>query len=147
MLFRSANALFFYGLVGALTRDEHPVWARMSFGAAEANFTAGARHGVEADLFWPGLGTVSAGELVLGELLPRAEDGLRSWGVDPAVARHYLAVIEQRCRARRTGATWQTEVVAGLERRGADRRAAMQRMLELYVDAMETNEPVHTWAV
>jgi hypothetical protein len=140
-----ADALFFYGLVRALTRQEHPVWHDMSFGAAKANFAAGAQHGIEARLSWPGSGTVGAPELVLETLLPLAEEGLVSSGVDPAAATRYLAVIEQRCRTRRTGATWQTEIVADLERRGADRREAMRRMLELYAEGMETNDPVHTW--
>jgi hypothetical protein len=61
------------------------------------------------------------------------------------VAGHYLSVIEQRCRTRRTGATWQTRVVADLERAGATREKAVRGMLERYVDLMATNEPVHTW--
>lgn len=80
-------------------------------------------------------------------LLPLAADGLAAWGVDPAVSGRYMAVIEQRCRTRRTGATWQTDVVAELERRGADRRGAMQRMLELYAEGSATGDPVHTWPV
>ena len=140
-----ADALFFYGLVRGLTRQERPVWQEMSFATAEANFLAGARHGIEATMTWPGSGDVDAPELVRGTLLPLAEEGLASWGVDPAVVARYLAVIEQRCGTRRTGATWQTEVVADLEGRGTDRPEAMRRMLELYLEGMGSGEPVHTW--
>ena len=142
-----ANAVFFYGLIRALTNAEHPPWQQMSFDAAEANFTAGARHGIEAPLYWPGLGTVPAHELVLSTMLPLAQKGLADWGVDAAVIDHYLSVIEQRCVRRRTGATWQTDVVKGLERAGASRQTAMHRMLERYVEGMEANEPVHCWPV
>jgi len=142
-----ANAVFFYGLVRALAPSPHPPWERMSFEAAEANFTAGARDGVEAHLYWPGVGTVGVDELVLETLLPLARDGLVAWGVDDATLERYLAVIAARCRTRRTGATWQTETVAALEHDGVRRPEALRTMLGRYVEHMETNAPVHTWPV
>ena len=39
---------FYYGLVRVLAEDERPVWSQMSFAAAEENFHAGARHGIDA---------------------------------------------------------------------------------------------------
>src|SRR5204862_188396 len=53
-----ANAAFYYGLVRALAEHERPVWSRMSFSAAEENFHSGARDGLDATLYWPGLGPV-----------------------------------------------------------------------------------------
>ena len=75
-----ANAALYYGLVRVLAEDERPVWSRMSFAAAEENFHAGARHGIEARTFWPGLGEVPTTELVLRRLLPMAADGLAALG-------------------------------------------------------------------
>ena len=46
-----------------------------------------------------------------------------------------------------TGATWQIDAVDRLEARGADRATALTSMLEHYVRAMHTNEPVHTWSL
>ena len=43
-----ANAAFYYGLVKALAEEERPIWSRMSFSAAEENFHAGARDGIDA---------------------------------------------------------------------------------------------------
>ena len=142
-----ANAMFFYGLVRALAESEHPPWERMSFAAAESNFTAGARWGIDAQVYWPGRGVLGVDELVLEVLLPLAAEGLRGWGVDHDSARRYLAIIEARCRTRRTGSTWQTGVVAALEECGTDRVRAMHLMLERYVELMMTNAPVHTWRV
>ena len=142
-----ANAVFFYGLVRALVALEHPPWASMSFSAAQGNFTEGARHGLDAELFWPGLGMVPVDRLVLDELLPLARSGLDAWGVDPGVAHRYLAVIEARCRTGCTGASWQTQMVAALEKDGCTRPEAMRRMLERYVAHMSDNIPVHAWPV
>jgi hypothetical protein len=59
----------------------------------------------------------------------------------------YLGVIEGRCTSGVNGATWQIEAVGRLEARGADRGTALKAMLEAYVKAMHSNEPVHTWAL
>ena len=44
-----ANAAFYYGLVRMLADEERPIWSRMSFSAAEENFHAGARDGIERE--------------------------------------------------------------------------------------------------
>ena len=51
-----ANAAFYYGLMRVLAEEERPLWTRMSFMAAEENFHAGARDGIDARLYWPGVG-------------------------------------------------------------------------------------------
>ena len=137
--------MFFYGLVRTLAEQEHPVWQQMPFGMAKANFTAAARRGIDASLSWPGAGTVPAPELIQDTLLPYAYEGLMAWEVSPAAAERYLTVIERRCRRRRTGATWQNETVADLERTGTTRGEALRQMLEDYLEGMTTNQPLHSW--
>jgi hypothetical protein len=140
-----ANAAFYYGLVRTLAEQERPIWSQMSFSAAEENLHSGARHGLDATLYWPGVGDVPAVELVLRRLLPLAHAGLDSWGVDPAVRDRLLGVIESRCTKGVNGASWQVDVVHDLQRAGADRTAALHGMLERYIPHMHSNEPVHTW--
>jgi hypothetical protein len=140
-----ANAAFYYGLIRALADEQRPVWTQMSFATAAENLQEGARQGLEARLYWPGLGEVPVAELVLRRLLPLAREGLARWRVDPADAERLLAIIEQRCLTGRTGATWQIETTAALTRRGADRSEALREMTQRYIGHMHTNEPVHTW--
>ncbi len=143
-----ANAALYYGLVRVLSEDDRPIWSQMSFSAAEENFHAGARDGIDAQLFWPGLGQVPATELVLRRLLPMAHEGLRRWGVSTDERERLLGIIEQRCITGRNGATWQAEAVHDLEAAGhLDRPAALGEMLRTYREHMHTNEPVHTWPV
>jgi gamma-glutamyl:cysteine ligase YbdK (ATP-grasp superfamily) len=139
-----ANAAFYYGLVRALADHERPVWSQMSFSAAEENFHSGARYGIDAMLYWPGLGSVPAAELVLRRLLPLAREGLDSCGVDPGVRDRLLGIIEGRCVSGTNGATWQVSTLHGLEGE-TDRITALHRMLQRYVENMHSNEPVHTW--
>ncbi len=138
----SANAAFYYGLMRMLPYDERPIWSQMSFRAAEDNLAAAARHGLDARLYWPGLGEVPAAELILRRLLPLAHEGLVRWGVNGPVADRLLSVIEGRCLTGRTGATWQVEHVRA---RKGDRHEALRGMTLEYIERMHTNDPVHTW--
>jgi hypothetical protein len=142
-----ANAAFYYGLLRALCDQEQPIWSRMSFTAAEDNFYEGARRGIEAKLYWPGVGEVPATELVLRRLLPMAHDGLARWGVDTAIADRLLGVIEGRCMRATNGAQWQITTVHRLQtdHRGMRRHEALRQMLAGYIENMHSNEPVHTW--
>jgi gamma-glutamyl:cysteine ligase YbdK (ATP-grasp superfamily) len=140
-----ANAAFFYGAVRALTEQKRPLWTQMSFQAAEDNLYAGARLGMDAQLYWPGTGWVRPDELVLRLLLPMAHEGLRHCGVSDQARERLLGVLERRCVARRTGSAWQRDTVAALERRGLSRHAALCGMLRRYLEHMRSGEPVHTW--
>jgi len=141
-----ANSAFYYGLLRTLSEEERPLWTKMSFAAAEDNFYAAARRGMDAKLYWPGLGEVTTDELVLRRLLPLADEGLRRWGVAADVRDRYLGVIEGRAKTGRNGSTWQVQTVAELQRRGLSRSDALAEMLRRYCDLMHSNEPVHTWA-
>jgi gamma-glutamyl:cysteine ligase YbdK (ATP-grasp superfamily) len=139
-----ANAAFYYGLVRVLVEDERPVWSQMSFSAAEENFYAGAKNGIDARLYWPGIGEAPATELVLRRLLPMARDGLSRWGVDAADADRLLEVIERRCVEQANGASWQAAAFHRLYDR-LDRADALREMTVRYRELMHSNEPVHTW--
>ena len=140
-----ANAAFYYGVVRALAETERPVWTRMSFAAAADNLVQGARHGIDARVYWPGMGETPVTELVLRRLLPLAMDGLQQWGVSAADSDRLLGIIEQRCLSGRTGASWQVDSVHSLDRGDVDRRSALRRMTRGYIERMATNTPVHSW--
>jgi len=140
-----ANSAFYYGMLRSLSEEDPPLWTRMSFAAARANFLAAAQHGMDARLHWPGLGEVSPPELVLGTLLPMAHEGLRRWGVDTEVRDRFLGVIEGRAKTRRNGARWQVSTVRSLQDGGMTRPAALAEMLRRYCEHMHANQPVHTW--
>jgi len=143
-----ANAAFYYGLVQALAEAERPIWTEMPFAAAHANLTEAARHGIEASIYWPGLGEVAVTELTLRRLLPLAREGLRRCQVDQPHADRMLDVIEQRCLTVRTGATWQVDMVHALQDKdGLGREAAMLAMTERYLALMHAGDPVHSWPV
>jgi len=140
-----ANAAFYFGLTRALAEHERPLWSQMSFSAAEENFHLAARDGIEAQVYWPGIGQVSATELVLRRLLPLAREGLERWGADQSESGRLLGIIEARCSTGRNGASWFRERVRSRESAGTDRAEALRATLLEYRERMHSNEPVHTW--
>jgi hypothetical protein len=143
-----ANAAFYFGLIREMAEADRPVWTQMAFSQAEENFHTAARHGLDADVYWPRYGEVPVVRLVLDVLLPKAYEGLTRYGTSPRLRDRLLGVIEQRCLLRQNGASWQTDTVRMLERRWRlDRREALREMLRRYVMNLHTSEPVHTWAV
>jgi hypothetical protein len=143
-----ANAAFYFGLARELAEEERPIWSQLTFSAAEDNFHAAARRGIDATVYWPRRGETKVTDLVLNTLLPKAYAGLDRFGVDPAQRDRLLGIIEQRCRTGRNGAVWQTESVWAAEHtRGMDRDAALHDMLLRYHRLQCGNEPVHTWPV
>ncbi|MEO5661931.1 MAG: glutamate--cysteine ligase [Nocardioides sp.] len=138
-----ANAAFYFGLVRSLAESERPLWSQMSFSAAEENFHVAAQQGVDAQIYWPGVGQVRATELVLRRLLPMAHEGLDAWGVESSVRDRLLGIIEQRCLLGTNGAEW---FVGRMRQRASEERFdALRATLLEYRERMHTNEPAHTW--
>ncbi|MDQ0579644.1 glutamate--cysteine ligase [Streptomyces rishiriensis] len=148
-----ANAAFYYGVVRALAEESRPVWSRLPFEAAEANFDAACRYGIDARFQWPrrgrlgGVTEVDAVSLVRDELLPLAEAGLTGWGVEPADRDFYLGIIEERCRRRTNGASWQVATFHRAVEAGLSRDEALAATTRRYAELMHAGEPVHTWPV
>jgi hypothetical protein len=143
-----ANAAFYYGVVRVLAEEDRPIWTQMSFSAAEENFHAGARDGIDARVYWPGLGEVPVAELVLRRLLPMAHQGLEALGIDAQDRDRLLGIVERRCVTLRNGAAWQGQLFHHLyEDRALDRAEALRQMTVRYREHMHGNEPVHAWPV
>jgi CBS domain-containing protein/gamma-glutamylcysteine synthetase len=141
-----ANAAFWYGLLAGLSRLYPDIRRVMGFDTAQENFVAAARHGLRAQFAWPGHQHVPAEELILKELLPIAREGLELRAIDGTDIDRYLGVLEERVRAKRTGAQWQLESFAALRDRGnrAERLAAITAAA---VENQQSDKPVAAWAV
>ena len=138
-----ANAAFYFGLTRTIAESERPLWSQMSFSAAEENFHVAAQAGIDAQIYWPGVGQVRATELILRRLLPMAYEGLDAWGAAPEERDRLLGIIEQRCLTGVTGGEWFVRRMK--QRSDLERYDALRATLLEYRDGMHSNEPVHTW--
>ncbi len=140
-----ANAAFYYGLVEMLRGAERPVWSRMAFRTAHDNFRACARDGLDATVYWPGVGEVPVDELLMRRLLPMAGEGLQRLGVDAACIERYMGVLRERTVGGQNGARWMLDAIRRSESTGRGRREALAAMTATYSARMHSNQPVHEW--
>ncbi len=144
----AANAAFLVGLTAGLAPKVRGLLPGLPFAIAEWNFYRAAQSGVDARLAWPTGQAPSpverpVSELVM-ELLPVAESGLESLGVDDHEAMRLLRVIRERVLSRQTGARWMR---AGLDRARQvhGMPGALADVVEGYVARAATGRPVHEW--
>ena len=139
-----ANGAFWFGLMAELGAREEDVTKRIDFDQAGANFYTAAREGLGAHFTWLDQKDISAENLVLDQLLPIAEAGLKRQGVHEEDIKRYLGTVDARVRTGRTGSRWQMSSWNALkdkatpgERANALVAATVQRQL--------TGRPVAEW--
>ncbi len=133
-----ANAAFFFGLLRALAAEEHRPETRLAFAAAESNFYAAARDGMQARVIWLDGHEWTISALVRERLLDLAAKGLQMLGIGADETRCFLSVITERVSKGMNGATWQRAFVA---RYGKDWRGLTQT----YLEHQESGAPAHRW--
>jgi len=133
-----ANMAFYYGLVTQMAMTETAPETQLKFEIARNNFYQCARLGLDANLTWLRGRAVNVRQLILDELLPLAEEGLRQLGVEQQEIQNWLGIIAERVTNKQNGAYWQRKWVAG---HGHDPR----RLLKAYRERQLENDPVHGW--
>ncbi len=138
-----ANAALFFGLMHAMP-DAYPNLSNvMDFDDAHVNLMVAAQTGLKARFRWIHGRAISAGDLILEELLPIAREGLKSGGITQADVDRYLGVIEERVSAGRTGAQWMLKSFA--DTRGLRRDAALTALTAATVQRQWSGEPGYRW--
>src|SRR5690606_21909568 len=118
------NAALFYGAMLVLPERAKDIARDVAFEEVEESFLHAARHGLDAQVCWIDGGRVPVRELLLGELLPLAREGLGGLGVPPEDVDRYLGVLEERVRTERTAARW---ILEGVRGSGEDTRLVRAR--------------------
>jgi CBS domain-containing protein/gamma-glutamylcysteine synthetase len=139
-----ANGALWFGLMAELAAKHEDVTQRIEFDQAGANFYTAAREGLGAHFTWLDGKDISADRLVLDELIPIAEAGLRRYGIVEDDIKRYLAVIDARVRSGRTGARWQLSSWNALK----DKATSGERATALVAATWQrqaTGRPVAEW--
>ncbi len=139
-----ANSAFFFGMMSRLSNASEDVRDQLSFADVKSNFMSAARDGLRAQQVWFDQRQLPAQQLILEELLPMAEQGLKEAGIDAGDIERYLGVIEQRVSSRQTGARWQLQ---SLERMGEEGSAheRFRALVKSMVEQQQSGRPVADW--
>ncbi len=144
----AANAAFLVGLTLALA-DEEWMLNAVPFRCVRRNFFEAARRGMDAELLWPDSTPPSpqpeTAPALVEHLVDMARRALVAAGVDHDEADTHLEPIRRRTATGVTGSSWQREAIEAAERRGAMRGRALATMLDAYLEASASGEPIHSW--
>ncbi len=139
-----ANAAFWIGVVLGGVRRYGDVRELIAFDEARSNFLAAARHGLGAGFTWFDGEMVSAAELLEGELLGLARQGLEAAGVAGDDIDRYLGIVEERVQRRATGARWQLRSLASMAGEGT-RSERLAALTSATCSRQWEGSPCHEW--
>ncbi len=139
-----ANAAFFFGMMSRLSHQIEDIRDQFSFSDVKANFMSAAREGLRAQQIWFDQRQWPAQQLILEELLPLAEAGLKEAAIDPEDIERYLGVIEKRVTHRRTGARWQLESLEKMKNQGS-MHERLRALTASMVQQQQSDLPVADW--
>jgi len=139
-----ANAAFFFGMMAGMASKYSDIRTVLNFDDVKSNFLAAARDGIRAQMSWMDDRQLTAQELILEQLLPIAQDGLREMGMDAEDIDHFLGIMQERVAMRRTGARWMLESLQNMKERGTlDQR--LRCVVSSMVDQQSAGTPISRW--
>mgnify|MGYP001554404111 FL=1 len=141
-----ANTAFFVGMMAGMADEIDDVRELLTFDDVKANFMAAAREGIRAQMNWFNDTHMPAKELILEQLLPLAERGLKKSGVDKKDIDLYLGVLRDRVTTRRTGSRWQLESLGNMRGRGTDDQR-LRCLVSSMIEQQSTGRPICDWGL
>jgi CBS domain-containing protein len=141
-----ANAAFWFGLMSGLLVEYGDVTDYIEFSEAKNNFFSAAREGLEAPLTWLDGHSYPAGDLISGELIPLAAEGLEQSGIASEDIERYLSIIDRRIQSGQTGSQWMLESFNSMN----DDKGMAERLAGVTSGLLErqgTGEPVDQWSL
>jgi CBS domain-containing protein len=140
-----ANAALWMGLMKGMPDQYANLKDYMDFDCAKDNFLRAAKVGIDAHFAWPGWERkISAGELLIGEMIPIAREGLQKAGINADDINRYLGIVEERVWAARTGSTWILETFNSVKKHSSVDEALVTLTAGMY-SRQQKGEPGHTW--
>lgn len=138
-----ANAAFWIGLMNAMPEKYRNIWEVMDFRQAKGNFLKAARFGLETE-FKIFDEILPARRLILENLLPLAEEGLKKVGIPERDVNHYLGIIEKRVAKNQTGSQWLVHNYRELKK-DISSDEALKLIVMKMAEMGEKNIPVGDW--
>lgn len=138
-----ANVAFWVGLMKAMPEAYRDLPKKMNFKSARQNFYKAAKHGLNTQFEWFDK-TYSAKSLLLKELIPMAEKGLKSCGIPDDEINVFIDIVKCRVKKNKTGSAWMSKNYNRLKKHFTKRRTAYfltQQMLK----NQKKDVPVYQW--
>ena len=139
-----ANSAFYFGLMSGMSQKVDDISKLLRFSHARNNFLQACRTGLECHFNWINGESVSASRLIKDELLPIAENGLKTAGLDKDDIQRYLTTIEKRVDNKQTGAMWAIRSITEMNKDLHPDEKVRAVVAEMH-DQQAVDRPIHEW--
>ncbi|MCS6904383.1 MAG: CBS domain-containing protein [Bacteroidia bacterium] len=139
-----ANAAFWFGLMHNLPPEYRNLQKKVEFDVVKINFLRAVRTGLGSMFRWLDGKAYSAAELLLKELMPISEEGLKKANIPQEDIEKYLNVMKERIETEKTGSQWTLDAYAKLKKQGK-RDEALVALTAGMLHRSRSGEPVHKW--
>ena len=139
-----ANAALFLGLLIALPEEHGDVCGQLSFDDSKTNFFSAARNGLKSQMTWIDGHYHPTRDLLIRELIPKAEEGLKAVGIDAADVGRYIGIIRDRVERAVTGSQWMLDSLADMDP-AAKMNVRMRTLTAAMKKYQEGNVPLNEW--
>ncbi len=140
-----ANAVLWLGAMKGMAAQYQDIRKYIDFSALRDNFGRAARFGLEADFSWLRGKKIHVRELLLKEIIPLAQEGLKSCKVSSKDANRYLGIIQERVKKKTNGAIWMLNSYENLLKNNVSKDETLSVLTKSIMINQKTNEPVHKW--
>ncbi len=144
MIDEVANSAFYFGLMSGMSQKIPDITKALRFSNARNNFLQACRTGLECHFNWIDGESISATRLIKEELLPIAESGLKSAGIDAGDIERYLGTIEKRVDSKQTGARWAIKSITEMDEEIHPDEKVRSVVAEMH-HQQKTDNPIHEW--
>ncbi len=141
-----ANAAFWLGLMNGQPKDYFNIQDLIGFHDVKSNFYKAARMGLGAQFNWIDHKRIPAKELILNELLPMANEGLKKAGINKEDIDKYLGIIEARVTSEKTGSQWILDAFNQLKEFETPASASLTLTSQM-IKNQKKNIPIHQWLI
>jgi len=140
-----ANAVFWLGAMKGMAKNYEDITKKIDFSALRDNFGRAARFGLEADFTWMKGKKIHATDLIRKELIPLAEEGLKSCKVSRTDASKYMGIIKERVKKKTNGAIWMLNSYSSLLKQKVSKDEVLTTLTACIMKNQKKNLPIHKW--
>jgi CBS domain-containing protein/gamma-glutamylcysteine synthetase len=140
----TANACFWLGLMEGMALTETDIRKKLSFDDVSDNFLKAAKFGIDTKFNWFDDKKISARDLIMKELVPLAEVGLKHRNIDSTDISNYLGIIYERAERHMTGSRWMLRAFTDLKTKSTVDEA-LSTLTATIIDNQISGKNVSDW--
>ncbi len=139
-----ANSALWLGLMIGMKNEYGDITKKLDFDDVKSNFLKASINGLDTKFNWIGGQKIQASELLLKELIPLAEEGLKDQNVSSVDITKYTDILKERAETGRTGSYWMLESFSKLKKNN-NKEEVLAAITAATIKNQKTMKPVHKW--